>query len=619
MRNYISSNEISFGDTSDLLKLGVQIDLKRPYEKGGLPLCSDAKSMIVSTSDTHSLTLGTTGSRKTRSVVLPMVLNIAGANEKQSMVIHDTKGDVPKYTYDYLISQGYEVYVLNFRNPVASDHYNIFDTITDTFKTNRRKAKRMLADISNQLFEESVRSEKDPYWLSTVSEYFAGLLEALCIFTDYNKEYVNFSNIMELHRLIKNGKTQTLFIKHLLTEKKHFNVVEAISSVVDNASDTKKNLLSMVSNPFSTFESIRDLTYKSDFSAKALATKPVCLFLVTPDESDEYNFMISLIVKQIYGELLDFATTNKDNALPITVNFIIDEFGSLPRIDSFNSMISAARSRNVRFHLILQTFSQLREVYNEFGANNIFNNCQTVVCMCSNDNELEKILRDSIGKTTLPYSNKEIDLVPPGTLRTLDKGQVIILAQGSRNPFMVRLPDISQYDCYELSCSDCMDRFRANEEPIFDFDSLFNAKNITNESEIFDDSMVTERIINEFLDRKSEIESYHKHKYPVMITENLRRISREQLDITIHSVTYGMEIEMMEALLNITHDSEKSVAVAVAAISDEGDDLLIRCQNRKQFDNAVKLLEPLGRIDYSSSDSGKHKRVGIPLLDFPFD
>ena len=88
MRNYILPNENSFGDVDDLKKISDLIRLDEPYEKGGLPLYSNTSQMLVSTNDTHSLILGTTGSRKTRSFVFPMVLNIAGAKEKEMVFVY---------------------------------------------------------------------------------------------------------------------------------------------------------------------------------------------------------------------------------------------------------------------------------------------------------------------------------------------------------------------------------------------------------------------------------------------------------------------------------------------------------------------------------------------------
>lgn len=600
MKNFLLPNANSFGNVDELKKVAAKIELGKDYKKGGVPLYSDTSKMLVSVSDTHTLITGTTGSRKTRSFVYETVLNISSAKEKQSMIVHDTKGDVPKQTYEYLKNQGYDVYVLNFRDPVASDHYNVFDSITDCMIKNRKKAKRNLREICNQLFEEELKNDKDSYWLSTVTDYFSGLYESLCVFTKYNKKYVNFPNLMNFHRFItaKGNSLNYLMVKSTLQDQNEFGLLDSLSSVMDNASDTKKNLLSMINNPFNIFESISEMTYKSDFSPRDLGVKPVCVFLVTPDESDKYNFIISLIIKQIYGELIDLAAQQQNNSLLVTVNFIIDEFGSLPKIDSFNSMISAARSRNIRFHLIIQTFSQLRQVYTEFGAVNIFNNCEICICLRSNDYELEELLRKSVGKMTLPYSNKEVELIPNGMLRTLDKGQAIILAQGVHNPVMVKLPDISEYKCYNLTNSDCLARKRKNEIPEFDF-----KKSLSIDKEMISDTQITNRLINEFKKRQDMIESYHDFKYPVMVTANIRYFRREKYDILINDVHYGDEYKMFNAILKITHASEKDVAENIMNLSSERDEILLRCHNEDEFKRAVIALSPLGDISFKVPDS----------------
>ena len=600
MKNFILPNENSFGNVDELKKVATEIDLSEDYKKGGMPLYSDTSKMLVSISDTHTLITGTTGSRKTRSFVYEAVLNIAGAKEKQSMVVHDTKGDVPKQTYEYLINQGYDVYVLNFREPSASDHYNAFDSITDCMIKDRKKAKGKLREICNQLFEEELKNEKDSYWLSTVSDYFSGLYESLCIFTNYNKKYVNFLNLMNFHRMITTKGRSLIYlkIKSTLREMGEFGLLDSLSSVLDNASDTKKNLLSMISNPFNIFESISEMTYKSDFSPEDLGVKPVCVFLVTPDESEKYNFIISMIIKQIYGELIDLAARQKNNSLPVTVNFIIDEFGSLPKIDSFNSMISAARSRNIRFHLIIQTFSQLRQIYNEFGAVNIFNNCETCICLRSNDYELEELLRKSVGKMTLPYSNKEVELITNGMLRTLDKGQAIVLAQGVRHPVIVKLPDISEYKCYTLINSHCLDRKRKNKMLEFDLEKFLR---INNEKD--SDAETTDTLIKKFKDRQRIIESYNDCKYPVMITENVRYIRRKKYDIIINDVNYGDEYKMFIAMLKLTHATEKVVAENIMNLSNERDEILLRCHNEEEFKRAIITLNPLGDINFTSLGS----------------
>lgn len=598
MKNYCLPNSNSFGDIEELHKISSVIDLNKEYEKGGIPLYSDTKRMLVNTSDTHTLITGATGSRKTRSVIYEMILNIAKANEKQNMVIHEPKEEINELTYRFLKEQGYDVYVINFRNPSKSDHYNFFDSITNLMKNDRKKAKRKLGDICTQLFEDQLKNEKDSYWLSTVCDYFAALYEVLNVISNHNKKYVNIINLIELHRILAvRGGITARAIKDYLKEQNEQGIIDSLNSVLDNAQDTKKNLMSMVNNPFNVFESISNIIYKSDFTPKDLATKPVCLFLVTPDESDEYNFMISLIVKQLYSELIDIASTYKDNTLPVTVNFIIDEFGSLPKIDSFNSMISAARSRNIRFHLVIQTFSQLREKYNDFGAVNIFNNCGICICMRANDYELEALLKKSVGNTVLPYTNKQVPLIFDGFLRCLEKGQALILAQGVKKPIMVRLPDISEYDCYKLNGSSPIKTNRQNSIAMFDFENFARMLNIDKPYAI-----TTEDLIQEFKKNEDLIEYYQNIKKPTLITEYIDVIPHLKYDIVLINVTFGKEYKLFKTLLEITNSSEKEVAEIVMRLSKERERVLLRLQNKTDFISAVFALESLGKIFYESLD-----------------
>lgn len=443
--NYINVNDNHFGGKEELKDVCKSIDLDKVYVKGGVPLYSDTKEMLVSTQDNHSLIIGTTGARKTRSLVVPMICNIAGAATRQSMIVHDTKGEVSSYCYNYLIENSYDVFILNFRDPSCSDHYNPFDNAINLMKKDGKKAQRKLKNITNQLFSPFLVNEKDPYWLNTTSQYFMSLIEGFAILSKYNVKYNNFYNYINFHREFCKDRTNRILLESFFKDIGRMDIIEGIESVQNNASETKKNLLSMVSAPFELLESVGDITSKSDFDAVDLACKPTALFIVTPDEDDSYNFIVSLIIKEIYAQLIDFASSCENKTLPITVNFIIDEFASLPKLGKFNSMISAARSRNMRFHLIIQTFSQLRMIYKEYGATNILNNCGNLIVLRNNDPEIETILRNSVGKFTLPYSGKEVEGISNGCLRSLKKGQAIIIVEGVKNPIMSVYPDMSEY------------------------------------------------------------------------------------------------------------------------------------------------------------------------------
>ena len=82
----------------------------------------------------------------------------------------------------------------------------------------------------------------------------------------------------------------------------------------------------------------------------------------------------SLIVQQIYTSLVD-ASRKEGGELRIRMNFILDEFANFTKIDTFQSMLTVSRGRNIRFIICLQSFAQIEERYGKEGAQNIMDNC----------------------------------------------------------------------------------------------------------------------------------------------------------------------------------------------------------------------------------------------------
>lgn len=600
MKNYIPANNTSFADSESLKAVGKEIVIGNDYEKGGFTLWSDSKRMIASVSDSHMIAFGTTGSRKTRSCLIPSAFAIAGGKEKMNMVIHDTKGTVPEYTYNYFKKQGYKIVVLNFRDPGRSDHYNVFDSVTDLMSSgNTSKAMPKLKDICRQTFEPSLKNAKDTYWISTVCTFFSNLYLAQGELCGYSKKYMNFANVISLYHWLKSSRANQRSLFQYLNMHDAQSIVEGLNELFDQASDTAKNLFSMVNNVVDTLTSVAPITYKSDFKVADMTKKPTVVFIVTPDESDEYNFLVSLFIKTIYGELIDLASSFRDSRLPITTLFLIDEFASLPQINSFNNMISAARSRNIRFYLLCQTYAQLKSIYGGSQAVNIVNNCEHMLCLRSNDNELEDILRKSVGKMTLPYSCESVELINYGTLRSLDKGQAIIVSQGIKNPVMVRLPDLSEYS-FEYRPSNCLTKTRRNHIVRTDFSSIIKnyCSNVVAESDSEIREIEREKMImKEMQNRLDELVNYEKiHNHPQMIVSHIRHIPKKETDILIQRVKYGKELELYNNLLHITQAASNDVAENIFNLYGNSDEILLRCYTEEQYQEAISTLSNICAI-----------------------
>ena len=150
-------------------------------DAGGIPLINDGKTLWVDDGQYHNLIIGSTGSGKTQCIIFPMVQSLAKHDE--SMVITDPKGEIYEQTSEMLRRKGYNIVLLNFRNP---QNGNAWNPLTLPYRLwnggNQDKAIELLDDLAlNILYDESNKNA-DPFWEKTSAGYFSGL--ALGLFED---------------------------------------------------------------------------------------------------------------------------------------------------------------------------------------------------------------------------------------------------------------------------------------------------------------------------------------------------------------------------------------------------------------------------------------------------
>ena len=111
-------------------------------------------------------------------------------------------------------------------------------------------------------------------------------------------------------------------------------------------------------------------------------------------------------------------------------------------------MISAARSRNMRFYLVAQSMHQLRGKYGE-DADTIKGNCDNWVFLTSKELTLLNEISDLCGSITTAGNIKR-PLISVSELQRLDKerGEALIL-HCRQYPFISELADISAYTAFQ--------------------------------------------------------------------------------------------------------------------------------------------------------------------------
>lgn len=412
---------------------------------GGVPILGYEDTVYVDDQDTHTLIVGSTGSKKTRLIVMPTVRLLGWGNE--SMIISDPKAEIYHRTAGELEAQGYKVLVLNFREPDLGDTWNPLHIPYGFYKDgNIDRACEMVNDIAKNIIAADLNSN-DPFWKDSAADMFFGLvltLFKLCREGIQSDMAVNISNVIKLrHQLFDNLKPADTPIWQCVQNDEV--IAPALSGIVMTVNDTRAGILSTFDQKVRFFvyqPNLMNMLANNSIKVNEISEEKTAVYLIMPDEKTTYHALVSLFVKQSYEYLIYSAQQSQKAQLKIRLNYILDEFSSLPTIKDFPSMITAARSRNIRFHLVMQSKHQLKQRYGD-ETETIQANCSNLIFLTSREvpllEELSKLC-GTVEKGTIP-------LVSIFTLQHLDKerGQALILS-GRKCPFFAELPDIDEYD-----------------------------------------------------------------------------------------------------------------------------------------------------------------------------
>ena len=152
------------------LKMVRVTDEKMKY--GGLPLINNGKEIYVDDGESHSLIIGSTGSGKTQYMVLPAVKILARKGE--SMIITDPKGEIYEETAEMLKEKGYNIVLLNFRDPQKGNAWNPLYLPYSLYKEgNVDKAIELLDDLAANILYDEKAQNQDPFWEKSSADYFS--------------------------------------------------------------------------------------------------------------------------------------------------------------------------------------------------------------------------------------------------------------------------------------------------------------------------------------------------------------------------------------------------------------------------------------------------------------
>ena len=418
------------------------VDYTAPTVKAaGIPLIYDTKKhqVWVDNGEYHTVVIGASGSGKSQCIVKPLVNLLAKKGE--SMIITDPKGELYTSAAHRLKDLGYNVIVLNFRDPLKGNAWNPLTLPYQYMKMgNMDKATELLDDVAlNILYDPNNKGE--PFWEKSAADFFSGL--ALGLFEDAKEEEININSISVMSTSGEDRLGPSTYTKEYFTMKGEASSAYTFASNTINApSDTKGGIMSTFRQKIRLFASRQNLSEMlghSDFSILDIGKQKTAVFIVIHDEKTTYHALATIFIKQAYETLIDVAQKN-GGKLPIRTNFILDEFANMPPLKDVDSMVTAARSRDMRFTFIIQNFAQLNDVYGKEVAEVIRGNCGNTIYLISS----ELAALEEISKMCGEVKSKEKDktastpLVTVSDLQKFKMGEALLIRM-RKGPFKTKL------------------------------------------------------------------------------------------------------------------------------------------------------------------------------------
>ena len=441
---------------------------KKPKRKERNPMRA-----IVDTDDIHCLMIGASGVGKTAYFLYPNLEYACACG--MSFLALDTKGDLAR-NYGAVASKyyGYQVAVIDLRNPTRSDGYNLLTLINHYMDICRKDESNLAARAKAEkyakiLAKTIVNPEGDASNYGQNAFFYdaaEGLLTAvILLLAEYlpptGENQRERRHIVSVFKLVQDllapsktgkGKNEFQVLMDSLpdTQKARWFAGAALNSADQAMASVMSTVLSRL-NAFLDSELEQVLCFDSAIDAETFASEKSAIFLILPEEDPSKNFMAGLMIQTLSRELFAVADEN-GGKLKNRVVLFCDELGTMPAFDIL-PLFSAGRSRKLTLVPIIQSLAQLEKNYGKEGAQIIQDNVQdTIFGGFAPNSQTAEILSKALGSRTVlsgsvsrgkndPSQSLQMierPLMTADELKSIPKGHFVVMKTGT-HPMQTRL------------------------------------------------------------------------------------------------------------------------------------------------------------------------------------
>lgn len=320
---------------------------------------------------------GGSGSGKTKSVTEMKICR----NNGMTQIIMVSKQKLIDIYPDYLRKKGFDVHILNLVDPMKGDigydplrHINGLEDIAG------------IQNLAEQItFSRAKVSElRDPYWLNSAAQL---LMAEICCVLILNRR-ATFKDVMDYHESLYITSDGNGF------RTSHDDDFEMLGfnnpgysywqTFHQNADNTAKCIYSSLNSPLHNMfpkEVLNSVQTKPKIDFCDLARRPSVLFVYTSPVNSSLHALANLFMSTAINDLYEYAESQPDGTLPIPVDMIFDDFACGSRISRFPEYISIFREKAMSATIMIQSESQLEQMYTRQEAKIILDNCDTQLYM----------------------------------------------------------------------------------------------------------------------------------------------------------------------------------------------------------------------------------------------
>ena len=422
----------------------------------------------VDCDDVHALVDGAAGTGKTAFFLYPNLEYCCASG--MSFLTTDTKGDLYR-NYATIAKEvyGYNVAVIDLRNPTRSDEINLLHLVNFymdqalekpedlSLRARAEKYAKIVAKtiMASDSERGTAKYGQNAYFYESAEGLITSAILLIAEFAPKETRHIIsvFKLLQEL--LAPSGKKDKNKFQVLLDTLPAEHKARWFAGAALNS--PQQQMLSVISTALSRLNSFLDtemeqiLCFGTAIHAEKFCSEKSAIFIVMPEEDASKYFLVSLIVQQLYREILTIAD-EQGGQLRNRVMMYLDEFGTISKIENAEMMFSASRSRRISVVPIIQSTAQLEEKYGREGAKIIVDNCQLAMyCGFAPMSEDADSVSKRLGnKTVLSGSVSqgrnasqtmqmiERPLMTGDELRTMPKGSMLVTKTGA-HPIITKM------------------------------------------------------------------------------------------------------------------------------------------------------------------------------------